>query len=207
MLIKHPRIRHLPWSHPSRDDLKDFDLENFKNKDVVVTLKLDGENTTMYKDYIHARSLDSMHHPSRSWVKKLHSEIGFEIPLGWRFCGENLYAKHTIHYKNLKSYFFIHSIWDENVCLGWDKVELWAEIFSLETVPVLYSGRFDEGKIKSLYQKDYESNKMEGYVVRLSGEFSYENYDKCVAKYVHDSFIIEDDHWMNKEIVLNHLKE
>lgn len=36
---------------------------------VVITEKMDGENTTLYRDGLHARSLDSRHHPSRNWVK------------------------------------------------------------------------------------------------------------------------------------------
>ncbi|MEO6049406.1 MAG: RNA ligase family protein [Candidatus Kapaibacterium sp.] len=62
----------------------------------MVSVKLDSENTTMYSDYIHARSIDSDHHPSRDWVKKLHATMGYMIPEGWRVCGENLYAVHTL---------------------------------------------------------------------------------------------------------------
>ena len=82
-------------------------------REVVVTEKLDGENTTMYTDYIHARSLDSHHHPSRDWVKQLHGEIGYKIPVGWRVCGENMYARHSIVYYDLTTYFYGFSIWDE----------------------------------------------------------------------------------------------
>lgn len=50
---KYPRTYHLPWSLGKTDDDKTLKTtEIFKNKKVVVTLKMDGENTTLYKDYM-----------------------------------------------------------------------------------------------------------------------------------------------------------
>jgi hypothetical protein len=99
--VKYPRTYHLPWSDGATDDdrvLTDEDLEtNFAGRTVVVTEKMDGENTTMYNDCIHARSPDSGPHPSRDWVKNLHAQIQWQIPEGWRISGENLYATHTLH--------------------------------------------------------------------------------------------------------------
>ena len=123
--VKYPRTYHLPWSPGATDDdrvLTDEELEaNFVGRMVVVTEKMDGENTTMYNDYIHARSLDSASHPSREWVKNLHAQIQWQIPDGWRICGENLYASHTLHYAGLPSYFIVFSVWDENnICQSWD---------------------------------------------------------------------------------------
>lgn len=42
--IKYPRTYHLPWSNLLKDDRILEDDENFKNKEVIVTLKMDGEN-------------------------------------------------------------------------------------------------------------------------------------------------------------------
>lgn len=69
----------------------------------------------------HARSVDSRHHISRDWLAQFHSSIAYNIPEGWRICGEYLYAKHSIFYENLPSYFLGFSIWNEkkmNACLG-----------------------------------------------------------------------------------------
>ena len=55
MRIKYPRTPHLPWSlGATNDDVKQRDLSHFVGKQVVVTEKMDGENTTLYNDYIHA---------------------------------------------------------------------------------------------------------------------------------------------------------
>jgi hypothetical protein len=93
---------------------------------------MDGEQTTMYRDYLHSRSLEWRGHPSRSWVANLHGQIGWKIPDGWRICGENLYAKHNIEYRRLATYFLLFSVWNEgNVCLGWADTAEWAALLDL----------------------------------------------------------------------------
>lgn len=83
MRVHYPRTPHLPWSPgASSDDVRVGDLSGLAGREVVVTEKLDGENTTLYADGLHARSLDSAHHPSRAWVKALQGRIGPAIPQG-----------------------------------------------------------------------------------------------------------------------------
>src|SRR3972149_10844087 len=99
MLYKYPRTRHLPWSPgKSRDDLVMLDDLLFVGQRVIVTEKMDGENTTLYRDTLHARSLDSRDHISRHWLKNYWSGLRYAIPENMRICGEYLYAKHSIKY-------------------------------------------------------------------------------------------------------------
>jgi len=125
--VKYPRTYHLPWSKGfTKYDRIVKNTKQFEGKEVIVTVKLDGENTTFYNDYIHARSLDGMGHASQSWVKNFHSKISYNIPEGWRVCGENVFAKHTIQYNYLSTYFYVFSIWNERMLrlgsdLGMDK--------------------------------------------------------------------------------------
>lgn len=206
--VKHPRTMHLPWSEKvNSDDRKLSNVDSFKNKNIVVSVKLDGEQTTMYRDHIHARSLDSDGHFTRNWVKNLWSKITMDIPDGWRVCGENMYGVHTIKYKNLDSYFFVHSIWNEiNQCLSYDETIEWCDLLDLNIVPMIYRGIFDEKIIKELYQPYYENNKMEGYVIRISDKFEFRNFKNYVAKYVSADFEIKHGHWTSK-IEKNFLKE
>ena len=70
-LVKYPRTMHLPWSLGlTNDDKKIACLDAFIGQRVIVTEKMDGENTSMYSDYIHARSLNGGNHLSRDWVKQ-----------------------------------------------------------------------------------------------------------------------------------------
>lgn len=210
---KYPRIPHLQWSKGNTpDDEIVSDTNHFNNREVVVTIKIDGENTSLYSDgHYHARSMDSNHHPSQSWVKQMHAKIAWQFPEGWRFCGENAYAKHTIHYNNLESYFFVFSIWNENnICLGWNDTEEWCSLLGLKTVPVIYRGVWDEEAIRMCCPETYNGDLVEGYVVRFAELFKYEDFNRCVAKYVKKEFkkrLKESpDFWRHRQVIPNRLK-
>ena len=203
--VRYPRTHHLPWSNPTKDDRTLESLSTFEGQDVVVTVKMDGENTNLYRDHIHARSLDFLTGAARSMVKSLHAQIAHEIPEAWRLCGENLYAQHSIHYTGLPDYFLLFSIWNErNECLSWDETQEWAEILGLKTVPLLYRGLWDEKLIRSLYQPFYDGNVMEGYVVRVARGFSYGEFRCVVGKYVKPNFVA-GRHDYHRQFVANEL--
>lgn len=167
---KYPRTKHLPWSEGrSEDDISLVSTDAFRGLEVVVTEKLDGENTTLYRDYMHARSLETPLHPSQNWIKAFHAGIRYLIPEGFRICGENLYARHSIPYNNLQSYFYLFSIWtDTNECLNWDETMSWAQSLKAAIPQILYRGIWDEQKIRAL---QIDTQKCEGYVVRIARSF------------------------------------
>lgn len=194
-VVKYPRTYHLPWSENITDDDRVLpSLAGFVGHRVVVTEKMDGENTTMYSDYIHARSVDGRNHPSRNWVKNFWSGIRHNIPEGWRICGENLYAKHSIGYDSLPSYFLGFSIWnDRNECLSWDESLEWFALMGITPVKVLFDGVFDESKLRSL---KIDTNTSEGYVLRIADSFSYGKFKSHVGKYVRRNHVLTVKHWM-----------
>ena len=189
------------------DDLKLDRDRLFNNCRVVVTEKLDGENTSLYAKGIHARSLDSRHHPSRAWVKALQASIGNDIPRGWRICGENVYARHSIAYENLTSYFYLFSIWNQdNYCLSWEDTQEWAEILDLELPAVVYEGLWDINKIKAI-ANNLNEDVCEGFVVRKIEQFHYRHFAENVAKWVRPNHVQTDEHWMYKDVVPNQLQK
>lgn len=204
--VKYPRTHHLPWSEGINDDDRVIgSLNAFIGRRVIVTEKMDGENTSLYRDYIHARSIDGRSHPSRDWVKQFWSTISADIPEGWRVCGENLYAKHSIHYTALPTYFMGFSIWDDkNMCLGWDETLEWFVLMGITPVPVLYDGVFDEVIIKQLWNKK-EWNKQEGYVVRLADSIPYEDFRYKVAKFVRGGHVQTVKHWAYGQPVIKNI--
>lgn len=206
--IKYPRTYHLPWSPGLLDDDRQMDsTEGFVDRQIVVTVKMDGENTTMYDDYLHARSVTSEIDLSKHWVKNLQGQKGWEIPAGWRICGENLYAKHSIAYDKLDTFFMVFSIWNEqNMCLSWDDTKEYASMLGFQTVPVLYEGAYSESVLKKLYTPRYGDHEMEGYVVRLRESFHYKDFRRCVGKYVRANHVQTNEHW-KRTWVPNKLKE
>lgn len=224
---KYPRTMNFPWSESnSSDDVWWKDARFLEGQEVVMTEKMDGECTTIYPDgHVHARSVDTDRHPSRSWVKQLAAKVCYEMPVGWRLCGENLYAYHSIFYTDLPSYFLVFGIYDgDNRCLPWSEVEEICALLDLHTVPVIYKGPWDEVKVRSLwagkgayptfessvlnpkFPEDFRPCEAEGYVVRLAGGFPYERFATSCAKYVRANHVKTDQHWMERPVVPNLLK-
>jgi hypothetical protein len=204
--IKYPRTPHFPFS-PGRgqDDRVLESCAHFEGVEVVASVKMDGENTTLYRDGSHARSIDGRHHPSRDWLKGFHAQLAHRIPEGWRVCGENLYARHSIAYETLPSYFLGFSVWtDQNEALSWnDTLKFFAEVEILP-VPVIFEGVFNEKVIRTL-AKGLDANTQEGLVVRKTSAISYAEFGTSVAKWVRPQHVQTDQHWSLGPIVPNKL--
>lgn len=205
--VKYPRTPHLPWSEgASEDDILLENAEMFEGMKVVVTEKMDGENTTMTFEKVHARSPDSRDHPSRHMVKTLWSQMRYDIPEGMRICGENLYAKHSIAYDSLPAYFLVFAIFDGGTCLSWSETVEWCHLFGLKHVPVLYAGPWDKTPIMQCYTgKSQCGGIQEGYVVRNAGRFPYAAFPRNVAKVVRKGHVQTSEHWMMQKVVPNRL--
>jgi hypothetical protein len=227
ILFKYPRTKNLPWSQSnSSDDVwwteGDVALA-FNGRRIIISDKMDGECTTMYRDHIHARSMDSGHHLSRDWVKRLHGQIKHEIPDGYRICGENCYAFHSIFY-HLPTYFFVYGIYnDQNQCLSWDETVEWTKLLGLQTVPILYDGLWSKEICISMWDEkkkgcfptfacndeypkwphNFYPTTPEGYVVRVAHEFPYDKFDKHVAKFVRSNHVQTSSNWLTKPVVPN----
>lgn len=218
---------NFPWSQSnSSDDVWWKDDSPFKGKEVVITEKMDGECTTVYPDgHVHARSVDTDRHPSRTWVKQLAARFAYEIPQGWRVCGENVYAYHSIFYTELPSYLLVYGMYDENnMCIAWNDVEEFCQILGLSTVPVLYKGVWDAKIVRDLwtgkgtyptfettalqpkFPDDFTPCEAEGYVVRLADAFHYDQFRQCCAKFVRADHVKTDQHWMDRPPIPNLLK-
>ncbi len=209
MYFKYPKTLHLPDSPSLQVDQCHANLDQFKDQQVVITEKMDGENTTMYRDHIHARSIDSKHHTSRDWVKGFHGCRKHMIPENWRVCGENMFAQHSISYTDLPSYFLGFSIWNEqNIMLDWDNTLLWFKILGIDPVPVLFYSYFDDATQAGLndWPTCWGPKEKEGYVIRISDSIKFEDFQTYTGKWVRSHHVQTDEHWMHKKIVPNTLR-
>ncbi len=214
--FKYPKTFHANYSRPDPKG-NDRVLDNqshFAGREVIVTTKLDGENTSCYKDKIHARSIDSGPHPSRTWIKAFHATFNQSITDGWRVCGENLQAKHAIFYQNLPTYFFVFGIYnDKNVCISWDDTVETCVMLGLAAVPVLYRGIWDENKVKACFSgrtliDGVDCGEQEGYVVRTADAFAYNDFTNSVYKFVRPGHVAGDtEHWTKVSYKPNKLKD
>jgi len=203
MKEKYPRTPHVPFSEGATNDDKILlSLDHFYGKEVILSEKRDGENSSLKKEKTFARSLDSVDHPSRHWLKgQLWANIRYDIPEDWRICGENLYAKHSIHYTDLKTFFEVFSIWNEkNVCLSYDDTVEWCQLFGLTMVPLMWRGIFDEKVIRNI---KIDTTKQEGWVIRLADSFHFDDFYFSMAKWVRKGHVETDNHWMYEKVIPN----
>jgi hypothetical protein len=208
---KYPHTPHLPWS-PGFDAEEDMVLEStdqWTGTEVVITEKMDGEGTSMYRDNYHARSTSYAPHPSRSRARAIWGTVRYDIPVGWKLCGENVSAVHSIKYTELPAYFLVFSIWDETMlALDWDSTEEWCGMLDLFTVPVLWRGMWNEGKCREIID-GLDLTRQEGVVIRPAGRYDWDHIaDKqgVMGKWVRRGHVTTDEHWMKKPVEWNILK-
>ena len=192
---KYPRTYHIPWSPGATSDDKKqpndwFYAYGFPGSEIVITEKLDGENTAFQNGDVYSRSHAT---PTRSpWSRNLWDKDG----LLWKIkdklspneivYGENLYGEHSIHYDRLPAYFFTFAC---------------SEILGVPTVPVLWRGVIDnEVQLRRLIhntmvEPSTYGDVKEGVVVRKVQGFDNENFSKNVAKYVRENHVQTDEHW------------
>lgn len=213
---KYPRTFHFHNSpNLQNDDRKvesydGFYSDTYEPKQVIATLKMDGENTTMYRDHIHARSLDSAHHVSRTMVKQIHGQIKHLIPENMRICGENLQACHSIYYTGLPSFFTVFNIWEGDRCLSHEETVMWVDEFRaqagpvLSYVPLFYIGPFDINEITKAFYSWYADH--EGFVVRVIDSFDALDFSTHTAKLVRKGHVQSTNHWMTETMLPNKLR-
>lgn len=204
--VKYGRTNHLPWSDGVHDDDRVLSsLEQFYGKEIVVTEKMDGENTTIYNNYLHARSIDGRSHESRNWVKNFAASWQYYLSDDERICGENLYAKHSIGYDDLPSYFLGFSMWSGERRLHWDDMLENFDILGISTAKTLYRGKWDEEVIRNLWSSD-QWDSCEGYVLTTVDGFNFRDFRKYVGKFVRKNHVqTAKHHWASQKIIPNTL--
>ena len=206
--IKYPRTYHLPYSQSKTDDDKTLPNDDqFKGMEVVVTIKMDGENTTVYPDgYIHARSLDGTGYEWQNWLKAKVWDFCYKLEEDERIIGENLYAKHSIGYKfdNIEDSFQVFCIAakddKDSWIYSWDSIKTCCKLLGLKTVKEIYRGIYDKDKIMGAFEavkKELAEHgqDIEGFVVRDVDSFDLNEFSKHVAKYVRANHVQTDKHW------------
>ncbi len=206
--VKYPRTNHLPWSQSvQKDDRVLSSTSQFEGREVLVSEKFDGENTTILSNYIHARSVTASAHVSRNLLRSFAARFQHDIPDGWRICGENVFAKHSICYDDLPHHFLGFSAWnDRNQCLSWDETLDIFTILGVTPVRVLYRGLYDEKIIRALWNEKMR-DRVEGYVMRVVDEFSYGDFRSLVGKFVRSNHVAASRHWKTQIVTPNQFKE
>ena len=208
--MKYPRTYHVPFSPgATKDDkkLKDGWFEYYRGKEIVLTEKLDGENSCLCQKGVFARSHGA---ETRSpWSINLGGDDG----LYWKvkglidddllIFGENLYGEHSIHYEKLRDYFHVFACYNETTdkWWSWDDVKFVSKVLGVPHVPTLWRGiaesedQIRELIIQTMNMPSAYGNTKEGVVMRLANEFDGEDFPNYVCKYVRANHVQTDEHW------------
>jgi len=213
---KYGRTYHFPFSPgtTSDDRINHTYWEDIQIIEVLVhTEKLDGENNCLNQFGVFARSHAA---PSTSpWTAQIRErwelikrDLG-EIEL----FGENLYAIHSIEYKNIESYYYIFAVRYLDKWLSWEEVKFYAAMFDFPTVPELciqktkeitpeiieqqINGWARESSIfGSIDTQTGEECTREGIVTRNIEEYPVNDFAKNVFKYVRKGHVKTNEHWI-----------
>lgn len=215
--MKYPKTFHFPFSLGCTNDDKIADDTSYLiNKEIIISEKMDGSNTSLERNGCFARTHSGPpNHSSFDGLKALHAQVKYKIPEGIQLFGEWLFALHSISYSELPHYFLLFNVRDlnKNIWLSWDEVELWAQEIEVPTVPVLFKGKVDSienlQKLSNnfMMQPSECGGLREGIVTRVSSEFSDDLFSKCVIKNVRANHVNpNNDHWLHQQIIKNKLK-
>jgi len=209
---KYPRTYHLSFSQEIFSDDKMLSKEveeDFVNTDIVITEKMDGGNTCLFDGKVFARThSEETFHPSFSRVKELYNSILYTKDFDfsrYKLFGENVQAIHSIKYDNLNSAFYLFNILDTklNEFLSYDEVLKFAKYLDLSLVNEEFRGRFNSlGELKLFLTKrilvpSFYGGSKEGFVIRKSHSFKYENFSDNVCKFVRKNHVQSNEHWSN----------
>jgi hypothetical protein len=165
---------------------------------------MDGENTTIHHGGCHARSPDSGYHASRDWVKAFAASISPNLAENERIVGEYLFARHSVAYDSLPSYFLGFAWIVDSTVQAWDATLERFNDLGIQNVTVLHRGPFSDATVNTVLA-NLDLSKQEGFVVRTTSEFPEATMGTCMAKYVRADHVQSETHWMHAEIVRNGL--
>jgi len=202
-MSKYNRTYNFPFSPGATNDDRIADsMSNLVGQEIVITEKLDGENTGMTRGGVYARSHAA--YTTSPWsreVRQIHDRIKFDIPEDVFIFGENMEGIHSIEYTNLTSYFYIFGIRDNNIWIPWRDVEDWAFLLDIPTVPVLFKGVVNsEKELQALVEKlSNEPSALggarEGIVCRNASLFHNDDFSTNLLKWVRKGHVQTDEHW------------
>ncbi|KAA9352796.1 RNA ligase family protein [Larkinella humicola] len=211
---KYGRTYHYPFSPgtTSDDRINQHYEEHIAPIPALVhTEKLDGENNCLNRYGVFARSHAA---PTQSpWTRYLRDR--WELirhHLGdLELFGENLYAIHSIEYRQLEHHFYVFAIRDRDCWLSWEETRFYAQLLDFPVVPELevVQAPFRPGVIEKQVKGWANQNSrlgshdaltgqpctMEGIVTRNTDAYTADAFGQNVFKYVRAGHVKTDEHW------------
>lgn len=178
---------------------------------LVHTEKLDGENNCLSRHGVFARShaapvTSPWTETIRQYWQTVRHDLGdLEIFV------ENLYAVHSIRYRQLDHHFYVFAVREHGRWLSWEETKFYAAMLGLPVVPeikviptpedrpaferetqLITTGR---GALDPVDAFTGAEITMEGIVSRNAESYPAEEFSRNVFKYVRKGHVKTDRHW------------
>ena len=145
MQPRYPRTPLCPWS-PGGSDRGNLqiDMREFAGTTICVTEKLDGSNVAIRQAQAWPRS-GNPNSPA-PWLAMCRKHIAWRTMAhpSLTLYGEDIYGVHTIRYDPVPEdrTFRLFGVLEDVGWASWDRVEEVARLLAIDTVPVLFRGRY-----------------------------------------------------------------
>ncbi len=232
--VKYPRTPHLFGSKGTPDD-KHLDETQSKrfiaDESLIVEEKIDGTNVGIHftsegqmvlqcRGHLITEGMHPQYDLFKQWAVVKRAVLEERLECQFILFGEWMYARHSIHYRQLPHYFFEFDIYDKEnqIFLTLEKRMERLEGTGIQTVPVLKTGSVKRGELEELigpssFGSQFDNpithrtdNLMEGIYLRTESGGVVTGR----AKFVRTEFvekIKESTHWQHQAMVPNLLKE
>jgi len=232
--VKYPRSPHLFWSRGTDDDKLSGEDESrrfLSDKSLIVEEKLDGTNVGIHftaegEMVLQCRGhliTDGMHQQYdlfKQWTAVKRPVLEDRLADRYLLFGEWVYARHSVHYRQLSHYFFEFDIYDKGGedFLSLERRRALLEGTGIHTVPVLHVGALDWEKLRNLiapsrFDSEFENpltkridHLMEGLYLRTEAHGVVTGR----AKFVRPEFVEkvkQSEHWQYQTMTVNRLRE
>lgn len=232
--VKYPRTPHLFGSKGTDDDkhLSEAESNQFiADKSLIVEEKIDGTNVGIHftsdgkmvlqcRGHLITQGMHPQYDLFKQWTAVKRSIIEERLDDRFILFGEWVYARHSVHYRQLPHYFFEFDIYDKDqeTFLSLDQRLAILDGTGIETVPVLHQGAVGKEELAeligpSVFDSQFENpvtwrtdNLMEGLYLRIEAGGSVSGR----AKFVRPEFVEkvkQSTHWQHQAMVPNLLKE
>lgn len=155
---KYGRTYHYPFSPGTgSDDRIQYGYWDYISQIplLVHTEKLDGENNCLSKLGVFARSHSApttspWTESLRRYWKLIRNDLGdLEVFL------ENLYAIHSIEYRNIDHHFYVFAVREGDQWLSWEETKFYAAMLDLPVVPEIKV--FEKPSDKAVFEQEVKS--------------------------------------------------
>jgi len=192
-------ILHLPNSPLYNEDngIDPLDLKDFGIPEVVVFESHDGVEYRLSQTGINKKTLPyCVNEPYYNFavdVMKQDDIMDKRKTLIMR----NIKKQKSTEYYNMLSYDWLYWLIDgpDQCYSSWNDTQKFANLLNIRTPNVIYEGQFDIEKIQTAfdYYCDFNSNDVQGYIVRYKEQFASEDFNESVFQYQYNGTLFAED--------------